>query len=121
MNKLVLLEPAVIILFFYLAFASMWLQYLAVMNLKEHRAKLTVAAKIWAYPMLFIGLFSDFCFNLVIGTIVYVELPKQLLFTSRCNLHLQDTNWRGSVARWFCRNFMDPYDPDGQHCRKNES
>jgi hypothetical protein len=116
MNKLFFVEVAGAIVFTYLAFASMWLQYLAVMNLKEHRSKLTLAAKLWAYPMLIVGIFSDFLFNLVIGTIVYIELPKQLLFTSRCNLHLRDTNWRGSVARWFCRNFMDPFDPDGKHC-----
>lgn len=117
MNKLFFIELAGIILGVYLAFASMWLQYLAVMNLKENRSKLTIAAKLWAYPMLAIGIMSDILFNLLIGTVAYLELPKQLLFTSRCNLHLRDTNWRGTVARWFCRNFMDPFDPDGPHCR----
>ena len=100
----------------YLAFAAMWLQYLAVMNLKENRSKLTVAAKLWAYPMLWLGLLSDALFNLVIGTVVYVEFPHEILFTSRCNRHLAESGWRGSVARWFCRNFMDPFDPAGRHC-----
>lgn len=100
----------------YLAFAAMWLQYLAVMNLKENRTKLTVAAKLWAYPMLWVGLFSDMMFNFVIGTVVYIELPHEILFTTRCNRHLQEGGWRRSVARWFCRNFMDPFDPAGRHC-----
>lgn len=117
MDKLFFLELAGILFASYLAFAAMWLQYLAVMNLKENRGKLTTTAKLWAYPMLLVGVLSDIMFNLVIGTVVYIELPQQLLFTSRCNLHLSDAGWRGSVARWFCRNFMDPYDPDGSHCR----
>jgi len=116
MNNLLIVQLAGVAFVAYMAFASMWLQYLAIMNLKEHRSKLTVAAKIWAYPMLLVGLLSDAMFNMVIGTVAYVELPHEVLFTSRCIRHLDETGWRGLVARWFCRNFMDPFDPDGKHC-----
>lgn len=116
MNEILFVQVAGLAFATYLAFAAMWLQYLAVMNLKENRSKLTVAAKLWAYPMLWIGLLSDALFNFVIGTAVYIELPREILFTSRCNRHLGDSGWRGTVARWFCRNFMDPFDPAGRHC-----
>lgn len=116
MNEMFFVQVAGLAFATYLAFAAMWLQYLAVMNLKENRSKLTVAAKLWAYPMLWIGLVSDALFNFVIGTVAYIELPREILFTTRCNRHLGDRGWRGSVARWFCRNFMDPFDPAGRHC-----
>ena len=116
MDKIFILKLLGILCAGYLAFAAMWLQYLAVMNLKENRSKLTITAKLWAYPMLLIGMLSDVIFNVVIGTIVYIELPGELLFTTRCELHLNEPGWRGKVARWFCRNFMDPYDPQGSHC-----
>ncbi|HEY0721690.1 MAG TPA: hypothetical protein VGE50_10620 [Gammaproteobacteria bacterium] len=116
MDSLFFVQAAGVAFATYLAFAAMWLQYLAVMNLKENRSKLTVAAKLWAYPMLIVGVLSDVLFNLAIGTVVYVELPHELLFTTRCNRHIGEKGWRGNVARWFCRNFMDPFDPAGNHC-----
>lgn len=116
MNSLFFVQVAAAAFATYLAFAAMWLQYLAVMNLKENRSKLTIAAKLWAYPMLIVGVLSDVLFNMVIGTVVYVELPRELLFTARCNRHIGEEGWRGDVARWFCRNFMDPFDPAGNHC-----
>lgn len=100
----------------FIAMMVMWTQYLAVMHLKENRSKLTTIAKIWGYPILAIGLFSDFLFNQILGTLFFLELPRELLFTERCSRHLDEKNWRGATARWFCRNFLDPYDIGGKHC-----
>lgn len=105
-----------IALIIYLAMAVMWLQYLAVMNLDGNRKKLTLIAKLWAYPILLVGLVSDVLFNFTIGTTSFLEWPEEFLFTTRCKRHLHSTTWRGRVARWFCHNFLDPFDPDGGHC-----
>lgn len=100
----------------YLFIASMWSQYLAVMNMKRNHKKLTLTAKLWAYPIAAAALISDVLFNFIFGTVAFIELPQEWLFTYRCSRHLNDSGWRGKIARWFCRNFMDPFDPDGRHC-----
>ena len=104
------------ILIVYVAMALMWLQYLAVMNLDGNKKRLTFIAKLWAYPILLAGLLSDVVFNVVLGSLMYLEIPREWLFTTRCERHLHADTWRGCLARWFCRNFLDPFDPDGGHC-----
>lgn len=70
----------------------------------------------WYYISAAVALVSDVLFNFVFGTVSFLELPQEWLFTYRCSRHLKDRGWRGKIARWFCRNFMDPFDPDGRHC-----
>ena len=64
----------------------------------------------------FIGLYPiDVVFNVVFGSIMFLEFPAQLTFSERCNLHTQDTNWRGSLAGFFCEN-LNTFDPG--HCSR---
>jgi len=92
-----------------------WLFYLAIMMLKQHEKSLTLPAKVFGYPMLAIGLVLDTAFNWICGTVFFLEFPREFLFTARCDRWLTSPMWRGSVARWFCRNFLDPFD-GGKHC-----
>jgi len=98
--------------------AFLWVFYLAVMNLKRNEAQLTPVAKAFGYPILWLGLVLDFLFNVIVGTVVFVELPKEWLLTGRLQRHLRDgkEDWRDGVARWFCHNFLNPFDPSGKHC-----
>lgn len=96
-----------------------WVLYLSIMNLKRNRDKLTTTAKVVAYPILGIGLVLDVIYNFVVGSILFVEAPQEWLFTSRLIRHIEEsTGWRKRLANWFCRNFLDPFDPDpdGRHC-----
>ena len=86
------------------------------MNLKANKNELTKTVKVIGYPLLFIGLIFDIAFNLIVGSIVFIEPPKEWLFTNRCIRHIKRSNFRGKVARWFCRNFLNPFDPSGTHC-----
>jgi len=96
----------------------MWMLYLAVMNLMEHRDRLTLPAKLFAYPIAAAGVVADALFNITFGTVIFVEPPhyKRLLFTQRCQYHLKEDGYRGKVARFWCRHFLDPFDPTGRHC-----
>ena len=96
-----------------------WSWYLSVMHLKSarNRGVLTPAAKILGYPWLVIGLLVDVAFNVVIGSMVFVELPRELLFTTRVSRLNDRDDWRGRLARWFCSQLLDPFDPAGSHCR----
>lgn len=100
-----------------------WVQYLAIMNLKRNRDKLTGPAKAFAYPLLGSGYVCDFLLNTTHGSLVFVELPRwyrgELLLTGRCTRHLgAPGGWRWDVAQWLCRHYMNAYDPDpdGIHC-----
>lgn len=46
----------------------------------------------------------DFAFNVVAGTLMFVELPHEIMFTQRTKRHVSDEGWRGSVARFWARN-----------------
>lgn len=102
--------------FMYFMIATMWPLYLAGMNLKRNKDKLTWETKIIAYPLFVFGLFWDMIFNFTYGTIIYIEIPKELLFTARCERHLKTKSFRGKIAHWHCSKWLNPFDPDGTHC-----
>jgi len=98
-----------------------WIYFLAVMNIKRHMDELRFIHKLWGYPAVYLFLVVDFFFNLVIGSLCYMELPPywkgELLFTARCKRHLTGSlGWRNDVAHFWCKNFMNPFDPSGTHC-----
>lgn len=96
-----------------------WSLYLAVMHLKTARdsGKLTPAAKVMGYPWLIVGYVIDVLFNAVIGSLLFFELPRELLFTARVSRLNDCDGWRGRLARWICTQLLDPFDPDGKHCQ----
>lgn len=101
---------------FFLIYA-LWLFYLAVMNLKRVKdaGKLTKPALILGYPILIIGYVLDFLSNILVMTVLLLELPRELLVTQRLKRHKDLLTWRGKVARWFGDNLLDQFDPDGKH------
>ena len=92
--------------------------YVYVMGLKRARDedRLTWPVYIFAVPTIAIMLPFYIALNLTVGTLLFLELPRSLQFTARCQRHLKDATWRGAQARWWCRHFLDPYDPAGKHC-----
>lgn len=103
---------------FILLMPVMWVLYLAVMHLDTARRRkaLTPAAKVVGYPILFVGLAFDVLFNLWWGSIMFVELPREWLFTDRVSRWNDDNGWRGTIAKWICSELLDPFDPRGRHC-----
>jgi hypothetical protein len=103
-------------------------------NLKEGR--LNTWNKIFGYPWAAIFIILDFTFNLFAGTLVFVDIPRTFLFTGRLDYFLARenrsdvtswwnkityfNNWRFRLAYYFCTRFLDPFDPDGFHCKKKK-
>lgn len=116
MDTFYMLLVGFILSFFLMSY--MWVFYLAIMNLKRNRKSLTPLAKVVAYPMVALGLISDVLFNFTFGTLFFLELPKELLMTTRLQRHLNDNknDWRDRNAQWFCHNFLNPFDSSGNHC-----
>lgn len=100
----------------FLGLVQFWTMYLAVMNLKRNSEKLTAVTKVLGYPLLYIGLVLDVFFNWTIGTILYLEFPREGVFTSRLSRHYGCGGWREKISIWFCKNLLDPFDPSGRHC-----
>jgi hypothetical protein len=101
------------------AMGATWVFYLAIMNLDRNKKKLTVWAKVFGYPVLLVGLVLDVLFNAVIGSVLFLELPRldlgEWLFSGRVSRWNASKYWRGDMARFFCSNFLDPFD-EGGHC-----
>jgi hypothetical protein len=99
---------------------ALWLFYLAVMNLIRARDAGTLSrpAYIFGLPILLIGITIDFLTNIILATILFLELPKELLVTARLSRHIKDgSGWRKNLAQWFCTNLLDAFDPSGCHCK----
>ena len=86
-------------------FVLLW-GFVLAMHVKHLRDSGTALSWFWfvnLLPIVAVAVLLDFSFNMVAGTIMYLELPHELMFTSRCKRHVSDEGWRGSVARWWQR------------------
>lgn len=92
--------------------------YLAVMQLAAKRDQLHGVMLGLAMLILWIGLALDFILTVVIGTIIFADLPRESKFTDRLKRHLMrdSAQWRYREARWICDNLLNPFDPKGRHC-----
>lgn len=105
--------------FFYSGYV-LWVLYLAVMNLlRVHNAgKLGKFAYYTAMPLLAVALIVDVFFNVVFGTIGFLQWPhyKRLTLSARMDdLILNGTGWRQRNAIWFVKNLLEPFDTSGMH------
>lgn len=94
-----------------------WIFYLAVMNLKRAKdaGKLSKAAMVMGYPVLFVGLAFDCLLNLTVCTFLFLELPREGLVTARLKRLAVGGGWRAALAIWFAANLLDAFDPSGRH------
>lgn len=109
----------VVLAYILLAFYVLWLFYLAVMNL--YRAKkanqISVVALWLGYPILILGALLDLIVNVLLMTLVFNEWPQELLVTKRLERHVKaKQGWRSKLAYWICHNFLNAFDPSGDHC-----
>ena len=110
-------RAALLVYLMYPIFWATWLFYLAFMEIKSNRVQYKNALGIaWygGYPILLVALLCDTLFNITFGTVYYRELPRELLFTSRCARHLKGTGIQLARAQFVCTNLLDPADKG--HC-----
>ena len=96
-----------------------WVLYLAVMNLAAHRHTMGPVAKAHAYVLLGIALVFDAVLNAVVGTIIFLDWPREWTLTRRLQRYLRDPQaklWRINRARWLCDKLLDQFAPGGKHC-----
>lgn len=104
-----------------LALWVLWVFYVAVMRLQMVRDEvgLTFGQKVFGYPALVIGLVIDLFVHVVLGTIVFFEMPEAGEWTlSRRLWRLSNDpseGWRYRLALWLRRELLDSIDPRGYH------
>ena len=98
---------------------ALWVLYLAYCTLRVSQANRKFEmtpwpVKVFSYAALMVGWLLDATFNIVIGTLAFVELPHELTFTDRCSRHMMEEGWRGRIARWVCESWLNPMEEG--HC-----
>lgn len=112
----VLTSPLYALAWFIITF--IW--YIAGMNILAHKdelLKLGLVPKVIYGAILIAFLPLDWGLNMVVGTAMFLEKPKSFkeLFTRRLQRWEATDTKRGWVARWICKNLLNPFDKDG-HC-----
>lgn len=97
--------------------AGLWLgvvwAFVAVMHGKARMESgdLTLFWKVHLFPLAAVGVVLDCAFNVTFGTAMFLELPRELLFSSRVQRHFRRSHdWRFSLAQFWAKqlNQMDP-------------
>lgn len=103
------------------ALYGLYLSYCTLRQMKDtgRLAKMPWLARVHCYALLGFTLALDIAFNIVIGTLLFLEFPdpssvKSLTFTARCKKFLDDRGYRGAIARWVCEGWLNPGEPG--HC-----
>ena len=96
----------------------LWILYAAIMRLKMLRdaGLLTTAQKVFGYPALVVGLVLDAFVNLVIGSLIFMERPREWTLSSR--LWRLSNGEPGRQQRWALAirtALLDAVDPSGIH------
>lgn len=103
-----------------LSIGILWVLYLAVMNLRYARDAgvylLTPATQRMGKAVLGIAYVWDFLCNMLPVSVIFLELPHELLVTARVQRHVDGPDgWRRRVAIWFAVNMLNPFDLTGDH------
>jgi len=102
----------------YAIFFGTAIAYVAVMHfkiIKDNPAKwdaLHWSTKALGYQMLYLGLVFDMLLNVLVMTVILLELPKEILTTQRIQRWYSQPNggYRHRVALFFGRNYLNPFD-----------
>lgn len=96
----------------------LFLLYIVVMGLyRAHLQKrLGRTLKVLGAPVLMVGALMDVLVNLTLATIVFLDIPRELMLTMRLQRYMRGGGWRRSWANWLCAKLLDPFDPSGSHC-----
>lgn len=101
--------------YFYLFFAL----YILVMGIyRAHLAgRLTGILLALCLPWVGIGFIVDVFANVFLATLLFLEFPKEWLFTTRLTrYHKYVGGYKYDAANFICQNLLDPFDPSGDHC-----
>lgn len=103
--------------------ATVFFYWLYVFVMGVYRAHLRRTLKWWHYvifclPVL-LGLIVDVVFNLTIAVVVFKDMPREWLVTTRLKRYratLAPSHRNHRLAAWICDQNLDIFDPTDDHC-----
>lgn len=93
---------------------ALWVCYLALMNVcrVKREGKIKRVQLVLAAPLMLVGGVLDVAFNLVVGTVLLLDVPRELTLSARlARLHHKDKGWRGRVATVVGDYLLHDFDP----------
>lgn len=80
--------------------------------------RLSKAGYAFGLPWVALGYALDFLANVIVATLIFLELPREALVTTRLQRHINSptSSWRTAIAVWVCDEMLDVFDPSGNHC-----
>ena len=94
-----------------------FIMYIASMGMIRAHKEKKLNSILWALcvPFVILALIIDFINNIIVFTLLFLELPKELLVTDRLKRHVGKDTIRGKLAQWFGKYILNPFDPTGDH------
>ena len=95
-----------------------YLLFVLTMAAKAAWPTLSIVPKALLAPPAVVALLMDVVFNIIPATVIFLDLPRELLFTYRLDRYeAEGSGWRYRVALWICRYLLNPFQQGG-HCTK---
>jgi hypothetical protein len=108
-SVIVVVGWAYALLIFYLAYVAIWVAK------SNGKLALVPAPGRWVLmSILAVAVLLDVLFNWVVGSVGFMELPRECTFTARCARLRTATGYRGRLARWVCDGWLNPFQE--HHC-----
>ena len=94
-----------------------FIMYVASMGMIRARAEKKLNPILWALclPFVTISVIMDIINNLITFTIIFLELPREWLVTTRLKRHYKQPTLRGKLATWIGESLLNPFDHTGNH------
>ena len=91
--------------------------YVASMNMIRAHAEDKLNGLLWVLcvPFVAFSLAVDILHNVTLFSLFFAELPKELTVTDRLKRHVNESTWRGPLARWMAEVLLNPFDHTGNH------
>jgi hypothetical protein len=95
-----------------------YLLFVVTMAAKAAWPTLSIVPTVLLAPPAVVAVVMDVIFNLIPATIIFLDLPHELLFTKRLDRYeAEGAGWRYTLALWICQNLLNPFQQGG-HCTK---
>jgi hypothetical protein len=109
------------IVIFLLALWALWILYIAMMNVKRAlmAGDIPWQAKLMVVPTKAVFDVVEFFCNVVVCTIVFFDLPKEVTVSDRLRRYHRNPNcpaWRMLIVN-FIKPMIDTFDPAGTHIK----
>lgn len=100
---------------------ALWFYYVMVMGMKAARnaGRIPLQMKRLCGVVALVGLIFDVAYNISIATVLFVDFPREATLTGRLIRYKKSGGWRGRIADYICSQLLDPFAPNGCHCKIN--